>query len=182
MRPAQFSAAAGESGVSMTAACYQFAMYTDHVHLTNAATRDMGILLGHALYDALHGGHPLLAPSRVQVQGSEATLTFATAMALDAAGAVSSHDATRIARNAGFFAYASDGRALSVAAVLSEDGCTLSLHADGDIARLTYGYDPDAKENEGYTYGGALRRAKTVPGYTAPLGEYMPVQPIYGTI
>lgn len=178
----QFAVAAGNHGVTLSAPCYQFSMYADHVHLTNTATRDMGILLGQALYAALHGEEALFSPASVAVEGGNAVLTFDAAITLDASGVAASHDAAQIAENHGFFCYRADGECLAVTALLSADGKTLTLTAEDDIALMAYGFDPLAKKSASYTYGGTVCRAATLQGTTGVLREYMPVQLLYGEI
>ena len=74
-----------------------------------------------------------------------------------------------------FFCYDAKGDPLASGATLAEGKRELTVEADGDIARITYGFAAYAQEKQ-YTYGGILRRADTVEGSSGSLGAYMPVQ------
>lgn len=180
---AQMSAASeAQNHIYIGAPCYQFTMASDRVHLTNTASRDLGILLGHELYRVLQGDSRLFTPSQTIVNGNTATMSFDLDITLDADGVLSSHDLSVIRENSGFFCYDEEGNALSVTLTLDKSIRELTIEADGDIALIAYGFDPYAKENASYTYGGILRRADSVVGSTGKIGAYMPVQLLYQKI
>ncbi len=180
---AQMAAASeAQNDIYIGAPCYQLAMASDKVHLTNTASRDLGILLGHELYRVLQGDNRLFTPSQTILNGNTATLSFDLDIALDADGVPSSHKLSTIKENGGFFCYDAEGNTLSVTLTLDKSMRELTIEADGDIALIAYGFDPYAKKNQVFTYGGILRRADSVEGSTGSIGAYMPVQLIFGEI
>lgn len=180
---AQMAAASeAQNHIYIAAPCYQFAMATDRVHLTNTASRDLGILIGHELYRVLNGDNRIFSPIQTVVSDNTASLSFDFEIALDTEGVHASHDLSVIKENGGFFCYDAEGNPLSVKSKLAENMRELTLETDGDIALIAYGFDPYAKEGRSYTYGGAVRRADSSEGTESSISAYMPVQLLYGVL
>lgn len=172
----QLSAVQQQADMAMSATCYQFATYNDRIHLTNISSRNMGILLGHALYRLLHNERRVLTPTEVISNGNIVTLRFDTAIALNADGVLASHDEEVIRKNGGFFCYNGEDQLLDITFSLSSDQKELTLTAAEPIASVSYGFDAFETDWPVYSYGGIVCDAQAVSGTTGDLHEYMPVQ------
>lgn len=176
---AQLYMAQFTDGFFLSSPCYSFELSNDRIHLTNVSSRDLGILLGHTLYEAIQGEYVLFVPSSVNVNGNLAELHFPFPIELSEKKLYTSHNRDKTLANKGFFCYNANGRQLDCSVLLTEDGLSLKILCNGDIYRITYGYDAAAPEGQRYTYGGMVCRADSISGVDGDIQLYMPIQNIY---